>query len=506
MKDNGQVYRHSCFRLSDTGNAELLAALHEDNLRYCHAWGKWMVWTGTHWAIDRDNTPLRLTKEIIQTILFEASRTDDDTERKKLTNHARKTEAASRRLAMLTLAQSEEGIPIQPEQFDVNPWLLNCANCTLDLKSCLASGHDRNDFITRCLPVEYHRDGKCPTWISFLDRIFEGKKDLIRFVQKVFGYALTADISEQCFFILHGTGQNGKSTLLNVLLALLGDAYAMQAAPDLLISKKGSHPTELADLRGSRAVVSVETDDGRRLSESLVKQMTGGDRMKARFMRQNFFEFKVTFKLFLATNHKPQIRGTDHAMWRRIRLIPFNVVIPKEEQDRDLDKKLQAELPGILHWAVEGCTAWQQEGLNPPADVLAATDSYRSEMDVLAAFLGECCAVQHNAKATAKELYRAYCTWCEENGERAENQRSFGMRLTERGFEKYRGGKDGNYMWRGIGLLNLTERTEPTEPNFPIDSSKIKSRVEMPFFGSVRSDGSVDDGYVPPFVDPDAQN
>jgi putative DNA primase/helicase len=353
---------------------------------------------------------------------------------------------------MLKLAQSEPDIPINPDQLDAHAYLLNVSNGTLDLKQGELRGHLREDHLTKRLEVIYNQTARCPRWEAFLERILAGRQELIRFVQKAIGYSLTGNTQEQCFFILYGTGANGKSTLLDTLLALLG-SYAKQAAPDVLLSKSiDRHPTELADLMGARLVTAIETGEGRRLAENLVKQMTGGDRIKARFMRQDFFEFSPTFKLFLATNHKPQIRGTDYAIWRRIRLIPFTVTIPEEERDPTLLEKLRTELPGILAWAVRGCLAWQREGLKPPADVTHATEAYRAEMDVLAAFLTDCCVVHRNARVKASELYQTYTQWCEDNGEQTENQRSLGMHLTERGFERKRG-TAGVHIWEGIGLL-----------------------------------------------------
>jgi putative DNA primase/helicase len=262
---------------------------------------------------------------------------------------------------------------------------------------------------------------------------------------------LTGDTGEQCLLILHGSGANGKSVLLEVLGSMLG-AYAKQAAPDLLLAKtQDRHPTEIADLFGSRLVTAIETSEGRRLAEALVKQMTGGDKMKARFMRQDFFEFDATHKLWLATNHKPQVRGTDYAIWRRIRLIPFEVTIPKEEQVKGLAGKLLAEeAPGILAWMVRGCLSWQRQGLAPPSKVTEATEAYRKEMDVLQGFLDEKCVIHPTAQATASALFKAYQSWCEEAGEQAETQQSFGSRLTERGFIRE---KKGTIEWYGIGLL-----------------------------------------------------
>jgi putative DNA primase/helicase len=305
-------------------------------------------------------------------------------------------------------------------------------------------------------PVEYDPQAACPMWEAFLDRIMAGNQKLIRYLQKAAGYSLTGDVSEQAFFIPYGSGANGKSVFLTTLLAVLGD-YGIQAPPDLLMVKQGErHPTELADLKGARLVVAIESEEGKRLAESLVKQLTGGDKIKARRMREDFWGFDATHKLWLATNHKPIIRGSDYAIWRRIRLIPFNVTIPPEEQDKQLPAKLQQELPGILRWAVEGCLVWQREGLGEPPEVRAATESYRAEMDVIATFLNGCCIVNPLAKAKVKDLYQAYVEWCKENNEYPLSQRVLGTRLLERGFKQRKGAK-GQRFWLGIGLLEAAQ-------------------------------------------------
>ena len=267
---------------------------------------------------------------------------------------------------------------------------------------------------------------------------------------------------------MHGGGANGKSTFIAVLQAMLGD-YAKQAAPELLVSRGGDHhPTELADLFGARLVASVEVDDGKRLAESLVKQMTGGDKMKARFMRQDFFEWVPTHKLFLAANHRPEIRGTDYAIWRRIHLVPFTVTIPEDERDPKLGEKLRVELPGILNWAIAGCLDWQQNGLGVPQAVRTATEEYRQEQDVLADFLAEHCVIDPQAYAVAGILYKTYTTWCEADGANPISRTAFGRRLTERGFraEKPRIGGKQTRVWRGLGLATPTDdpsgtRSEP---------------------------------------------
>jgi len=310
--------------------------------------------------------------------------------------------------------------------------------------------HQREDYITKLAPVQYDPAAMAPTWEAFLDSCFPRKPQVVRFLQKAVGYSLTGDTREQCLFFLHGTGANGKTTFLRTIQDTMGD-YAKQAPPDLLMVKSGAeHPTGLADLAGAWIVVCIEAQEGKRLAEALVKQMTGQDRMKARRMREDFWEYVPTHKVWLAANHKPRIRGTDYAIWRRIRLIPFNQTFHppdsdlEPKQDPVLPERLRAELPGILRWAVEGCLAWQREGLTPPDEVKAATQEYRAESDLVGAFLGEKCITDPTEWTTAGDLYRAYLDWCKTNGEHPESQRRFGERLAERGFEKKRPGGVGS--------------------------------------------------------------
>jgi putative DNA primase/helicase len=338
---------------------------------------------------------------------------------------------------MVALARSEPGIPVTPDQLDGDPWVLNLYNGTLDLKSGELREHRREDLITKIAPVEYDPKAEAPTWEKTLQRVLPSEA-LRKFFKRLAGYCLTGDTSELTLCLLYGTGANGKSTVVNALLDVLGD-FGKQAAPDLLLAKHGSHPTELADLLGARLVASVEVDEGRRLAEGLVKQLTGGDKVKARRMREDFWEFSPTHKLFMSVNHKPLVRGTDWAIWRRIRMIPFTETIPPEEQDKQLPKKLRAELPGILRWAVEGCLMWQREGLGEPDEVKAATEAYRAQMDLLASWIEERCIVHSDAWVPFKDLYTDYSEWCVESGEKPETKRSFGNRLKERGFEPDRG-------------------------------------------------------------------
>jgi putative DNA primase/helicase len=322
--------------------------------------------------------------------------------------------------------------------------------------------------------VAYDPQAACPTWERFLWRIIGGTnleddtedrgagesdnrqaaddraKRLIGFLQRAIGYSLTGETREQCLFVLHGSGANGKSTFLEVLQTLLGD-YA-QSTPSASLLAKDRHdgiPNDIARLRGARLVTAVEIGQGRRLNEELMKRLTGQDTITARFLHAEFFDFRAEFKLFIACNHLPTITGTDHAIWRRIRLIPFTVTIPETEQDKDLPAKLQAELPGILAWAVRGCLAWQREGLGTPEEVKQATAGYRASMDQIGRFIEECCLVSQQVRIKASELYEAYKKWCDANGEQAATLSAFGHYLEEQGFAKHKIGT----IWRlGIGL------------------------------------------------------
>src|SRR5215218_9119011 len=346
---------------NDAGNAERLADRHGANLRYCYPWGSWLVYDGTRWHVDDRGTVVRLAKDTARSIFEEAKEAPDDETAKRLGKWASSSLSESKLRSMISLAQSEPGIPILPEEMDASPDLLNVLNGTIDLRTGKLREHRREDLITKVAPVDYDPDGIAPTWAAVLERTLPSE-GVRQFFKKLCGYAITGDVSEHILPVLYGTGANGKSTVLNALLEAAGE-YGMQAAPDLLVAKRGAHPTEIADLFGMRVVASIEVEDGRRLAEALVKSLTGGDKIRARRMRQDNWQFDPTHTVFMAVNHKPIIKGTDAGIWRRIRLIPFTETIPPADQDKQLPAKLRDELPGILAWAVEGCLEWRREGL-----------------------------------------------------------------------------------------------------------------------------------------------
>jgi len=441
--------------LTDVGNAERFALQHGQWVRYCWPWRSWLVWTGTHWRKDDGDRALGLAKSTAKAIYLEAGGAASPAERERLARWAVASETEKRLRSMLALAQAEPGIPVQPEDLDRDPWALNVQNGTLDTRTGELRPHRRDEFITRCLPIRYDPAADCPLWRATLERILDGRADLIRYFQKAIGYSCTGDTTEQVLFLCWGVGRNGKTTILSTAVTLLGD-YALSTRPETFMLKYGDGiPNDVAQLKGRRLVIAVEAEAGQRLAEGLVKQMTGGDTLTARFMRAEFFQFAPTFKIFLATNHKPQIRGTDLAIWRRIRLIPFTVTIPESEQDRQLPDKLKGELPGILTWALEGARAWRAEGLGLPEAVRAATEAYRADMDTLGEFLREKCMDETGARIAAGQLFQAYEAWTHANGEKAVTARTFGLRLKERGFTAERTKHERS--WGGLRLRSAID-------------------------------------------------
>jgi putative DNA primase/helicase len=442
------------FNLTDLGNAERFVTDHGQDLRYCYPWGVWIVWNGRRWLVDESGEIHRRAKQTVKGMYGDAAGLPDEEARKALAKHAMRSEAENRIQAMISLAKSE--VPVMPQALDASPWLLNTKNGTIDLRTGEMREHRREDLITKIAPVEYDPDAAAPLWAATLERVLPSP-ELRGFFKKLCGYALSGDTSEHLLPVLYGTGANGKSTVLNTLLAIAGD-YGMQAAPDLLVAKKGGHPTELADLFGMRLVASIEVEDGRKLAEGLVKQLTGGDRVKARRMRENFWEFEPTHTVFMAVNHKPLVKGTDLGIWRRIRLIPFTETIAPADQDKQLPEKLRAELPGILSWAIEGCLEWRRDGLTAPEEVRKATAGYRSEMDVIGDFMADRYFRGARLEVAKDELYKAYQVWCDDAGERSETKRKFGMLLIERGVEDGRNSDRTKRIWRGIGLSAVKAR------------------------------------------------
>jgi putative DNA primase/helicase len=452
------------FENTDYGNAERFVDEHRDDVRFVHEFNRWYVWDGHHWREDTRREVELLCKQTIRKMQLKAVLLDDDNRKRALIKWALASESVGRIAAAIQLARSEPGITITAADLDKDPWALVTTNAVLDLRTGKPVAARRDALLTKQAGTSYDPGATCPVWDAYLDRVMRGDKARINFLQRAVGYALTGLTTEHCVFFLYGTGANGKTTFVNTIHAMLGE-YARATDTNMWVSKKhASVPDDLAALRGIRLATTTEGEDGQRLAESRIKQIAGGDVIAARKLYGDWFQFVPQLKLFFATNHKPVIMSDDHAIWRRIRLIPFEVQIPEAERDQTLQRKLLAELPGILNWALEGCLQWQAEGLQPPAAVQEAGKQYRAEQDRIGAFLDECCVVnpdQTTMTVTASALYGSYTRWCNNNGCHSLSALRFKEKLGERGLVQHKTKKANE--WRGIGLLSLQQSDPPGE-------------------------------------------
>lgn len=450
---------------TDMGNAKRMHAAVQDKVFYVPPFDRWYLWSGTHWQEDETFEIVKIAKRVVLSIYAEAAQIEDEESRKQTLKWAAKSEQRQRIEAMVALLRSEPGIARKPDTLDQHPLLLPCRNGTLDLATGELLAPDPSHLLTKCLPVAYDPDAECPTWERFLNRIMDGNLELIAFVQRLIGHALTGDATGKYMVFMYGPkGNNGKSTLVETVMRLLGP-YAIKSPTEMVMAKSyrgGGIPNDIARLRGVRFTVTNEVDEGATLSESVVKDLTGYDTLTARFMRAEFFDFTPTHKLWIYGNHKPEIRGTDAAIWDRVKLIPFDVEIPKEERDPDMPAKLSAELPGILAWAVRGNLLWQRRGISAPSIVAAATGEYRTEQDIIGQFITECCDLDGTAQIGASALYQVYEAWSKQNGVRPESGTKFGSDLARRGFSTARS-RAGN-MRRGLKLNAAGEGLRPAPP------------------------------------------
>lgn len=443
-RDHGQPAR------TDLGNAQRFAGEHAAQLRHVREQKTWLSWNGTRWIRDTTGDADRAAKRTVRRLLTDSTVIDDADERKRAVQWALSSQSEPRLRAMLTLAATEPEIALAADQLDRGLWLLSCKNGTLDLRSGELRPHDPADLITLGTEIAYQPEATCPRWHMFLAEIFTGDTELISFVQRFVGYCLTGDTREHVLTVLHGSGCNGKSTFIAILKRLLGD-HAATAAFDTFMRQRDHGPrNDLARLHHARLVTAAESGEGRRLDEATVKEITGGDTIAARFLYREHFEFVPEFKLMLVTNHRPKVDGDDDAIWRRLRLLPFEQSFEGRE-DRGLAAKLDAELHGILAWAVRGCLDWQQHGLGDAAAVTRATAEYRQDEDTLGAFLDERCLMAGDIATT--DLREAYEHYCHEIGEKPLTASVLGRRLGKRGISPGRrsdGARDRIY--RGVSL------------------------------------------------------
>lgn len=445
---------------TDVGNGKRIVRAVEGRARFCSPWGKWLVYNAGRWKEDDSLSIVRTMKDVSRLMWNDLATFGKDVSPEmfgKIGQFARISSGMAGINRAMEAAQSE--LTILPREMDSDPWLLNVKNGTVDLRTGELQDHNPDDLITKVAPVDFYPAAECPEWEKFIFSIF-GTPELCGYVQRLCGYWVTGIVREQMLPILWGSGSNGKSTFLEVFTKTIGEDYTMMAPPGFVMARMhDTHPTELADLFGKRFVLTSETEEGKRLNEAMVKSLTGSDKIRARRMRENFWEFDPSHKIALVTNHQPIIRGTDTGIWRRIRMIPFakkfwNPDIgetgPEElRQVKGLGDRLLAESSGILSWVVRGCIDWLHDGERAPQEVLSMTNAYQSTQDVFKTFLEECCTIDSNGVAAAADLYKAFKKWAETNNEWAGSSRRFGQLMTERGFERY---KSNTIFYQGLVL------------------------------------------------------
>lgn len=441
------------YTFDDMGNAERFVDLFGENVRYCYTEKKWYFYNSMRWSVDNLGVILRMADKCVEAMKAEAKlylQADEESGgdmAKAFEKHMKSSRSNKSKKAMLN--EIEHHLPILPIQMDRYKMALNTPSGIINLKNGDVKAHNTEYYFTKITSVDCADAADCPRWLAFLDDIFAGDKDLIRYIQKAVGYSLTGSTAEQCAFFLYGTGRNGKSTFIDVIRDVFGD-YAANIQPETIMvksSQSNAINSDIARLKGARLVTSVEPNEGVRLNEGLLKQLTGDDTVTARKLYSEEFEFKPEFKLWMATNHKPIIRGTDTGIWRRIHMIPFNVQIPEDKVDKNLTHKLKAEMTAIFKWCIDGCLMWQREGLQMPAAVLKSVREYRREMDVISAFIEDKCTLEGTVQASM--LYAAYASWADSNNEYCMSNTKFSTELAKR-FEKIKG-RNYNY-FTGISI------------------------------------------------------
>lgn len=441
---------YKSYDLTDTGNAHRFVDKFGENIRYNVDNECWMTWNGEYWQYDVFGNIKNFAEILIEEMKMEAKRTENEDIRKEQLKNIKRVSNSSGKEAMLKEAQHIGNMPVTNASFDTDNFLFNCKSGVIDLRTGKVLPHDKKYMCSKYSNIELGTEIS-NKFLMFLGDIFEDNQDIINFIQKAFGYALTGDMREQCMFILTGDGSNGKSLLLQIFREILGD-YANTSKPELLVDSKyqSTNFSEVARLKDIRATIMGETKQGDRLNESLVKSLTAGnDEITARFLYKNEFSFYPKMKIFMATNYEPNIRGTDNGIWRRIIKIPFNRIFSEQEQDKQLYDKLIAEKSKILFWILRGCLKWQKEGLILPETLKKAKSQYKTDMDIVARWIDENCEVNAINRGKASELYQNFRNYCKNNGEYDMSQTLFGRNMAKK-FKKIRA--MGTYVYEGVNL------------------------------------------------------
>lgn len=443
------------FELNDTGNAHRFVEKFGDIIRYNVDNKSWMIWNGKHWQTDIYNNIKNFAELVIEDMKQQALIMEDTQEKKAILSNIKRTLSSAGKVAMLKEAEHLDGIPCTNNDFDANPFLFNCASGVINLKTGIINSHDKNLMLSKYSPYEISNE-KPTRWLQFLKEVFNDDEELINYVHKILGYSMTGSTKEQCMFMFLGDGANGKSVLLEVINEVMG-SYGATSNSEILLEKRNQQGNlgEIARLAGIRNVVTNETKIGDKLNESSIKSLTSGiEKIVARFLYGNEFEFVPIFKIFMATNHRPVIRGTDNGIWRRIKIIPFNVTFTKDKQDKELIYKLKREIPQILNWLVEGCILWQKEGINNPKAIDDSIKEYRSEMDLIQRWIDECCEIDDSFNEKSLDLFNDLCNYISINREFQMSNTLFGRNMGKK-FEKRRYGGATYYL--GIRLKKDNE-------------------------------------------------
>lgn len=462
----GETGQRRYYTYDDTGNALRFRDANAGLIHYNHVDGCWIYWDGVRWASDENGEIKRRADKMLADMAKDLKEMQDDSTYNAYKKHLSRSRSHRGKEGFIAEARHLEGVPVLPSEMDRAGNAFNVRNCLISLKTGKTAEHDKKYMISKLAPVTYDENAKCPRWDRFIEEITCGDKSLQLYLQRMIGYCMTAYTKEQCMFFLYGNGSNGKSVFVDTIAYMLGE-YAASCQPETVMMRDRNNTArgDLARLKGARMVVTSEPNDGCRLDEGIVKQMTGGteNKLTARFLYGREFEFSPEFKIVMSTNYKPVIKGTDNGIWRRVRLIPFTAEFTKENRDPQLTEKLRRELPGILNWAIAGAVGWCKEGLPPCAIIDEAGQEYRSEMDRVQQFLDDCTTRSESSSTQASTLYKCYKAWCSEQGDRfpvgstkffMELKRRFKSRKTE-AYNEYIGIKINDL---GMDLYTRAER------------------------------------------------
>jgi P4 family phage/plasmid primase-like protien len=432
---------------SDEDLALRFASQHVYTIRYVAAMGRWFMWTGKVWAVDEKKVAFSLSRQVARAAARECTKTG-----------AKAIASAKAVAAIERLAQADPRLATTANIWDADPWLLNTPDGAVDLRTGKLRPHSSGDFMTKITAIG--PGGDCPRFTAFMNEVMAGDEEMIAYAQRVLGYCLTGDISEEVIFFLHGTGQNGKGVLTSTVEWIMGE-YCRSAGDEVFTETKNDrHSTEIARLNGARVVLVAEVAQGRRWAEARLKKMTGGDTITARFMRQDDFQFKPQFKPLISANHKPQLKSVDVAMRRRMHLIPFSVTIPPEKRDNELKAKLRLEGPGILQWLINGCLEYQRIGLAPPASVVEATDEYFKSEDGVANWIEEWCETGSGKRDLAAKLFASFRHYAEQARLFIGNSKDFKAEMNRLGYRDKR-------LSIGVAYEGVSVRLDAPQPDNP---------------------------------------